>query len=114
VLVYRDKDGKEIETPATEWIINAATKAPFGVSKGTDSGWVFAGSRMATHEGKEFYDADGVGTVVGLCTFGSETVAWRRVISPEAAIDEPEWIADPTKVPAFGTKVTVRLRPAVK
>jgi hypothetical protein len=117
-LAYFGADGKEIEAPATDWIINAATKAPFQSGSGApgrseeSDGFVFAGSRMAKHEGFEVYDADGVGTVVGLCTFGAETVAWSRVISPDSDVSEPEWIADPAKVPAFGTPVVVRIRPA--
>jgi hypothetical protein len=112
-LAYNGADGRKIEAPATDWIVNATSKAPFvapGDGTGADRGWVFAGSRMVSHEGKEFYDADGVGTLVGLCTFGSETIAWKRVISPDSNVDEPEWIADPAKVPAYGTPVTVRIR----
>ena len=111
-LAYRDATGKEIESPAGDWVVNASNGAPFGSAASGDHGWVFAGSRMAMHQGKEYYDADGVGTVVGLVTFGSETVAWKRVISHEAEINEPEWIANRAKVPAYGTKVTVRLRPS--
>jgi hypothetical protein len=113
-FAYKGADGKEIEAPATDWIVNASGHTPF-VPAGSGSGpigFVFAGSRMAKHEGREMYDADGVGTVVGLCTFGSETVAWKRVISPDSDVQEPEWIADPAKVPAYGTPVTVRIRPA--
>jgi hypothetical protein len=114
-LTYKGADGKEVESPATDWIVNATTKAPFvppgaGGDGSAERGWVFAGSRMVSHEGKEFYDADGVGTLVGLCTFGSETIAWKRVISPDSNVDEPEWIADPSRVPPFGTPVTVRIR----
>lgn len=112
-LVYKGADGKDVEASPADWIVNASNKARFADQPASGRGWVFAGSKVAKHEGKEFYDADGVGTVVGLCTFGSETLALKRVISPDASIEEPEWIADTAKVPAFGTKVTVRLRPAI-
>ena len=62
-------------------------------------------------QGRERYEAQGAGTLIGLTTFGTETIAWREVISPEASIQEPEWIADKAVVPAMGTPVTVRIRP---
>jgi hypothetical protein len=111
LLVYKDKTGREIEAPSADWVINAETKARFGAAGG-ERGWVFAGSKMVKREGQERYDADGIGTLVGLCTFGAETIAWKRVISPDSEVQEPEWIADPEKVPAYGTAVTVRIKAA--
>jgi hypothetical protein len=113
-LVYHDASGKAIECPVTDWIINARDGSPFAPRDHdeTKPRWVFAGSVMAMRQGKEVYDADGAGTFIGLCTFGSEVIAWRDTISPEAMIEEPVWIADPKKVPAAGTPVTVRIRPA--
>ncbi len=113
-IAYRDASGKEIECPVTDWIVNANGGAPFGPRDGDTSrpGWVFSGSVMAVRRGREVYDADGAGTFIGLCTFGSEVIAWRDTISPEAAIEEPVWIADVKKVPAAGTPVLGRIRPA--
>ena len=113
-VAYRDAAGREIECPVTDWIINARTGGPFVPREGDPAGprWVFAGSVIAKRQGREVYDADGSGTFIGLCTFGSEVVAWRDTISPEAMVDEPVWIADAAKVPASGTPVVVRLRPA--
>lgn len=80
----------------------------------TDAGgFVFAGSRTRTMvdpqtgREREYYGADVDGTVIGLTTFGTETVAWSRVLSPESAVQEPEWIANVAVVPKVGTKVTV-------
>ena len=92
----------------------AETGAPFVPREGTEPRWVFAGSVIATRQGREVYDADGAGTLIGLCTFGSEVIAWHDTFSPEAAVDEPVWIADPKKVPAPGTAVVVRIRPAAR
>lgn len=85
-------------------------------SPGADVGrFVFAGSRTRsmvdpqTGREREFYAADVDGTVVGLTTFGTETVAWSQVFSPESAVQEPEWIANVAAVPKVGTKVTVVL-----
>lgn len=112
-IAYRNAAGKEIECPVTDWIINAETGAPFKPRPGVSGPrWVFAGSVFAKRQGREVYDADGTGTLIGLCIFGSEVVAWCDMISPEAAIEEPVWIADIKKVPAAGTPVILRLRPA--
>lgn len=101
-------DAKEIDP--TELVINARTKARASSLAG--AGFVFCGSRIVEWQGQSFYDADGTGTLIGLATFGSETIAWREVFSPEAAIAEPVWIADNDRLPAAGTPVTVRLRHA--
>lgn len=68
---------------------------------------VFAGSRFVNRDGIDTYAADADGTLVGLTAFGSETVAWTAMYHPDSAFEQPQWIADPAKVPAFGTKVTV-------
>ncbi len=110
-IAYRDVGGREIECPVVDWIINAETGAHF-TPRTSGPRWVFAGSVIAKRQGQEVYEADGSGTMIGLCTFGSEVIAWRDTISPEASIQEPVWIADPRKVPAAGTPVVVRIRPS--
>jgi hypothetical protein len=110
-IAYKDRAGKEVEAPASDWVVNAETRARFS-PPGQGPAWVFAGSRFVMRQGKEWYDADGAGTLIGLTTFGGETIAWARVHSPEAALEPPEWIADAAKVPAFETPVIVRIRPA--
>ncbi|TVQ31075.1 MAG: hypothetical protein EA376_10845 [Phycisphaeraceae bacterium] len=105
-LVYTDARGRERVEPAWSWVSNLETGETFPAGD-----WVFAGSRIVEHMGREFYDADGTGTLIGLTTFGSETIAWPEMISHEAAIEEPVWIADPEKTPALDTPVTIRLTP---
>jgi hypothetical protein len=97
------------EIDPAELVIDARTKVR--ASSLADAGFVFAGSRVVEWQGRSYYDADGMGTLIGLATFGSETIAWREVFSPEAAIAEPEWVADNERLPAAGTRVMVRLRP---
>lgn len=110
-IAYRKEGGTEVEAPAISWIKNASPSGPkFGAAPG--SRFVFAGSALVKRQGKELYDADGSGLLIGLTTFGSETIAWSEVISHEAAVAEPEWIADATVVPKIGTPVVVRIRPA--
>lgn len=110
-LAYRDETGREISAPAHEWVRSVDTGAPF-VPKNPGPRWLFAGSVITTRQGREVYEADGAGTLIGLTTFGSETIAWVNTLSPESSIEEPEWIADRAKVPRFGTPIIVRIRPA--
>lgn len=102
-----ERDGQTVVEPAHEWVRHARTGEGF-----PDRDFVFAGSRFVTRAGVERYDADGTGCLIGLTTFGSEVVAWPEVISPESAVDEPVWVAHNERVPAFGTGVRVRIRPA--
>lgn len=88
----------------TSWITDAPTR-----STAPPAAHVFAGSRIVDRNGQTRYDADGSGVIVGLTTFGSETIAYQPLISPSADTDEPVWIADPRTVPAIGTPVRVRL-----
>ncbi len=80
-----------------------------GAAKAGAGGFVFAGSRFTKVRGQERYAADLSGTIVGLCSFGDEPIAWSQVFSPEAATEEPQWLIDAAVTPAKGTKVTVRM-----
>ena len=102
-IVYENEAGETIVTDVREWIVDIETLERFEAS------WVFAGSRMVTYREREFYDADGTGLVVGLTTFGSEVVACSEVISHEADVTEPSWIANRELVPAYKTAVKLRL-----
>jgi hypothetical protein len=125
-ISYKDAEGKEVEARPQDWIVSTPGGKHFGQDAGDKGGWVFAGSKLIKRprpasapppptpdekERPEVYAADGQGVLIGLTTFGSETVAWKQVISPDSGVQEPEWIADPEKVPGMGTAVTVRLRP---
>ncbi len=74
-----------------------------------DATFVFAGSVFRTMQGKSVYAAEPEGTIVGLTTFGTETVALTRVMSPDASSETPHLIANVAKMPAFQTPVKVRL-----
>ena len=71
-----------------------------------------ASPRAEGGDEREFYDADGSGTIVGFTTFGSEVIAWSRVISHDWSSDERQWIADFAKTPPAEAKVRVRIRKA--
>ncbi len=107
-FVYTDKAGAERIATPSQWVMNELTK-----DRLPDLPFVFAGSRMIDRGfGGEKYDADGTGLLVGLATFGSETIAWPTTFSPDSEIAEPVWIADPDAVPDVDTPVRVRLRAA--
>lgn len=103
-LHYTDRAGAAVDVDVSRLVRNAKTGEPW-----PDSGWVFAGSVMRKRQGREVYDADGTGTLIGLASFGSEVIAPATVFSPDSQIDEPVWIADAATVPPMDTKVTVRL-----
>jgi len=88
-----------------DWVTDAPTR-----SLRPMDGFVFSGSQIHTRENATRYDADGTGVIIGLTTFGSEVVAYRALMSPQAAVDEPVWIADPQVVPEIGAEVRVRIR----
>ncbi len=109
-ISYHEPDGTERTVIPEEMIVNAHDGKRFGAAR--PGKWVFAGSQIVTRAGKEFYDADGAGTLIGLTTFGSETIAWSEVISHEAAVEEPVWVADKKTTPKMGTTITVTIKRA--
>lgn len=107
---WTDKDGAAHADDPVSWVVNDKDGAPL-----PDDDWVFAGSRLGewTPPGRdapvEVYDADYSGTLIGLATFGTETLAWPAVISHDSTVEEPVWIVDAKKAPALDTPVVVRL-----
>lgn len=110
-FVVRDGAGREVVHDPAEWIVQLDTGRTLREVM-ADTAWVFAGSRLREFGGREVYDADGTGQLIGLHTFGSETIAWMHIESPEAAIDEPQWLTNNDLLPAIGTPVVVRLEVA--
>lgn len=93
--------GREVSEDPRDWIINKKTgEHPAG-------SWVFAGSGFDETARPARYLADVEGTLIGLTTFGTETIAYNEVVSPESTIDQPTWIADPDTVPEQGTPVRI-------
>jgi hypothetical protein len=119
VTVAYTKDGKEVEAPITDWVIDAKTQTTLtrtlhGAAWPGDGAppehFVFAGSRIFKKQGREGYTADIDGTLIGLTTFGGETIAWTAMYNPDSGIESPHWIADAKSVPAVGTPVVLRIR----
>ncbi|MBL0926349.1 MAG: hypothetical protein IBJ11_01695 [Phycisphaerales bacterium] len=112
---WKDATGAVRLARPQEWIRHHKTGEAFPAGD-----WVFAGSRMAvTKPGpfappdqrtpREYYLADGEGTLIGLTSFGSEVLAWPTPISPDSSADEPVWTANKDTVPKADTPVTIRL-----
>lgn len=108
VSIAYEKDGKVVEAPATDWVVSQKSGKTLA---STGDHFVFAGSRIVTRQGREWYEAEGSGTLIGLTTFGGETIAWSRMYHNESDIEEPQWIANAELVPAYGTRVVLKLRP---
>ncbi len=106
-FVRMGEAGTEIVEPAAAWVRHATTGMPL-----PDRSFVFAGSKVIEREAGALYDADMSGTLIGLATFGTETLAHADVFSPELNVNEHVWIADPERTPPRGTPVLVRLSPA--
>ncbi|MEO0483764.1 MAG: YdjY domain-containing protein [Planctomycetota bacterium] len=97
-------DGGEPISP-TAWIRHETDAVA------TPSDWLFAGSRLRDRDGdgRDEYDADGTGLLIGLHAFGSEVVAWAEPAHPDSGVEEPVWLAFNEALPDRGTPVRVRL-----
>ena len=87
---------------------------PFGAGGPTDVFTRVISDELHKSLGQPFVmeNRPGAGTIIGLTTFGSEVIAWSRVISPDSGVQAPEWIADFSKTPPANTRVRVRIRKA--
>ncbi|MCC6677565.1 MAG: hypothetical protein IT436_10510 [Phycisphaerales bacterium] len=109
-FIYTDKDGKEVQARPADWVLIESTGQHLSDSDPPGQ-FLFAGSKFITTDTGERYRADTDGTLIGLTTFGTETIAWSQVLSPQADIQPPDWIADRTRVPPYNTPVKIRIRP---
>lgn len=94
-----------------DYAVRADSGVSLSASAPSPASFLFAGSTLRTRGGVERYEADGAGTLVGLTTFGTETIAWSRMYSPDASLEDPVWIANSALLPPRGTKVQVRVSP---
>ncbi|MBX3389172.1 MAG: hypothetical protein KF691_06915 [Phycisphaeraceae bacterium] len=124
-------DGTIREDDPAEWIVNERDGKPLS-QVAPDAKWVFAGSKLAQKKplprapgdgvgpepkppvenernGPEFYVADVEGTLIGLTSFGTETIGLTAMYNPDNDKEAPQWVASPEKTPEIGAKVTVRV-----
>jgi hypothetical protein len=102
VRVLVQRAGSEAWVPLVSWM-----RSERGAEAVRDA-FVFAGSAFRRVGGREVYAATLEGTIVGLTAFGSETVAYGPLHNPEAASEQPHFLATST-LPPQGDSVVVRL-----
>ncbi|MGP1272162.1 MAG: YdjY domain-containing protein [Phycisphaerales bacterium] len=111
-------DGAGEEQDPLEWVIAEETGERLSARSPR---FVFGGSSEQTFAGGTVYMARAEGVVVGLSTFGVgtdegdrgvETVGMIPVLSPDTGTGDPLWLADPGRVPEFGTRVTLLISAA--
>lgn len=96
--------------PITDWAINVRSGETLTATLDqAGHAMLFAGSVSIERERGTNYLGDGAGTLVGLATFGTETIACESLFNPDSAVEEPVWIANAALVPATGTAVRVRI-----
>lgn len=106
-----ERDGETVTEDPAEWVKNSETGELF--SELTPR-FYFGGSSVRTFEGEEWYMARAEGTVVGLCTFGTElggteTVGCTPVLSPHEDDGDPVWFAVNERIPPYNTAMTLVL-----
>lgn len=98
------------ERPLTAWMTPAEDRAA-----SPEHPWVFAGSLIRPNTRSmgpgEHYVADYTGSVVGIVTFGDEVIAFDEVLSDQAEVDSPQWLANTDAMPPSGTEVELVIRP---
>ena len=105
-------------TRPIDWFIrpapigDGAERTAAGAQSATRWQFVFGGSRFRTDRrtGNERYIADGSGSLVGLVTFGDETIGPREVLPDQASVSSPMWEVWTERMPPLGTRVTVVVR----
>ncbi len=108
VTIVFEKEGKQIEVPANEWVLEQKTKKPLA-----DNVWLFVGSTTYEVDGKGVYVADVEGNIISLVNFGNEVLARdTKNRGGQGGGGGDTWGANSKVIPAVGTKVIVRLKPA--
>ncbi len=127
LLVTKNKDGKAIERPISDFIVSsrervdevdgAVITAPNPNKERGDAKeaslphkFLFAGSHLRDNgDGPRQYLADLSGNLISIATFGDELLCLPFHQSQEN--DALIWQVKPESLPKAGTKVTLRLRP---
>lgn len=104
-------DGTVQTISPAEWITLSSTGQPPAKLEFlfAGSGFTRTPSPAAVAAGASAYAADNAGTIVGLTTFGTETIALAEVWSPDSGLQAPEFLAA-SSLPRQGTPVKLVLR----
>jgi arylsulfatase A-like enzyme len=119
-LVIKDKEGKSIERPISDFITRSDDPYNSTPGNGERDGkddakfpthtFLFAGSMLIGEgSGPRRYLCDQSGNVISIATFGDEMLCLPEVHSADNGA--LMWRADPTHLPALQTKIILRLRP---
>ncbi|HYE60587.1 MAG TPA: YdjY domain-containing protein [Phycisphaerales bacterium] len=106
-----EHNGRRTTVNPAAWVLDVNTQKTLADLE-PGAAWLFAGSQMIDRQAQGTYRADADGTLIGLHTFGGETLAWPRMYNPDSGVEEPRLIANASTLPPYNTKVTVRIRPA--
>ena len=111
---HGNEAGEPVEEPIRNWIRDGHGDQPFSLIP-----WVFGGSRLEPSpewmkDDGMHYVADFTGSIIGLVTFGDETVGFREVIADAASVHPPVWEANSEAMPPVGTEVVLILKPWVE
>ena len=98
-------DGKEVEVPASSWVLNQKSNKVI-----VDQPWMFVGSRTEIVQGKSVYYGDVNGSIISLVNFGDDVLVRETPLTNDN--DDSTFGANTAAIPPIGTPVTVRLRPA--
>jgi hypothetical protein len=114
-LEYTDPQGVLRRSDPSQWVRAVPGGSRLSDADGSPgrSGWVFAGSALLGSEASKSgvrYAADVDGSIIGVVSFGSETISWGRTWSPDTQTAGMVWYADPDLVPPMGTRVRVVIR----
>ena len=97
------------------WFVRASPVAPGAGTSEPPSRFVFAGSRFvrSVKAQREYYAADASGSLIGLVTFGDETIGAVAVIPDQVEVSPAMWEVFVGRMPAPGTAVTIEVRRGV-
>jgi len=118
-LVFKNKKGKTVERPISDFVAPAG-KNPDEMVGADDNGdekkikfpntFLFAGSLLRSKgSGPRTYLSGVSGNVISISTFGDELLCLPGVYARDNG--SLMWQVDATKLPKVGSKVTLRLRP---
>ncbi len=103
VSIITEEDGRRVETPADQWVINQETKKLL-----PDNVWLFSGAGFVEYEGKQIYRGDVGGTIISLVNFGDDVLA--RPTRTTNNDDNAVWRPNTEKIPPVDTDVVIRLK----
>ena len=106
VYIVQTVEGKEVETPANEWVKDNKTGEKMG-----NNTWLFAGSVTTTYQDAPLYLADINGSAISLVNFGDDMLTLDNQMTHDNASHDKVWAPNTPAIPKVGTKVIIRLRP---